>query len=50
MDLKAAYIWLDVIEEELEKDVAPDSEIECIKICKAMIREKITGFADEKVK
>ncbi|MES9681769.1 hypothetical protein ABWK22_02390 [Gottfriedia acidiceleris] len=40
------YVWLDVIQGDLEKDLAPDQKIEAIKKVKQLIREKITGFAE----
>lgn len=50
MNLKEAYIWLDEIKERAEKDTQEDEIIEAIDLCKLMIREKITGYADERVK
>lgn len=49
MNLREAYIWLDVIKEREEKDTCEDEIIDCIDLCKLMIKEKITGYADERV-
>ena len=49
MILLEAYIWLDYIIEKLKKDLSPDAEIEALELSKRMIREKFTGYADEKV-
>ena len=49
MDLKTAYLWLDEIKDKLKDDLI-DAEIDSLNLCKLMIREKITGYADERVK
>ncbi|MBM7869228.1 hypothetical protein JOC70_000697 [Clostridium pascui] len=50
MNLKEAYIWLDVIKERMEADTCEDYIIDCLELCKLMIKEKVTGYADERVK
>ena len=49
MDIREVYIWLEVIKERAEKDLQEDKVIECIEFCKKMIREKVTGYADESI-
>ncbi|MHB7978943.1 hypothetical protein CF067_00835 [Clostridium sporogenes] len=50
LDLKECYIWLDEIRERAEKDNQEDKIFKCIDLCKLLIKEKITGYADERVK
>ncbi|WP_434305908.1 hypothetical protein [Clostridium botulinum] len=50
MDLKECYIWLDGIRERAEKDNQEDKIFKCIDLCKLLIKEKITGYADERAK
>jgi hypothetical protein len=47
MNNEKAYVWLDVIKNKLIDDLAPDREIEVIEYCKSLIREQITGYAEE---
>ena len=49
MTLIETYIWLDVILDRLKEDLVPDTEIQAIELCKRLIKEKFTGYADEKV-
>mgnify|MGYP001345704318 CR=1 FL=1 len=48
MNLKTAYIWIDEIEDKM-KDNLVDEEINALNMCKLAIRERITGYADERV-
>ena len=49
MTLVQAYIWLDVIIDKEKKDLAPDTEIQALELCKRLIKEKFSGYSDEKV-
>jgi hypothetical protein len=42
-----AYVWLDVVKAKLIDDAAPDKEIKAIEYAQRLIREKITGYAEE---
>jgi ribosomal protein S27AE len=42
-----AYVWLDVVKAKLIGDAAPDKEIKAIEYAQRLIREKITGYAEE---
>ncbi|WJQ03207.1 hypothetical protein QT236_14380 [Geobacillus stearothermophilus] len=42
-----AYVWLDVVKAKLIDDAAPDREIEAIEYAQKLIREKVTGYAEE---
>lgn len=50
MDLKTAYIWLDELMEKLWDSELVDEEIEALKLCKLMIKEKTTGYSNNKVR
>ncbi|EJL1640129.1 hypothetical protein NL868_001307 [Shigella flexneri] len=45
MDIKEAYLWLDVVKERLEEDCAEDKAIESVEYAKRLISEKVTGYA-----
>jgi hypothetical protein len=45
--MTSTYVWLDVLKKRLEEDSAPDKEIEAIECCKSIIRQKITGYAED---
>ncbi|MBP1935012.1 hypothetical protein [Ammoniphilus resinae] len=44
--LKDSYVWLDIIQHELEEDYAMDNKILAVVFAKSLIREKITGIAE----
>lgn len=47
MDNAIAYVWLDVLKRQLINDVASDEEIKAIEHAQSLLREEITGFAEE---
>lgn len=49
MDLRDTYIWLDEIRDKCKNDLI-DEEIEAIEMCKLLIKEKVTKYADNRVK
>lgn len=48
MSYELAYVFLVTIEEQMIKDVADDRCIDAIQTAQKLLKEKITGYADER--
>lgn len=48
MKSESTYLWLDVLKNQLTADVADDRMINAVDHAQVIIREKVTGYADER--
>ncbi|MCC2361683.1 hypothetical protein LKM19_13035 [Bacillus cereus] len=48
MSYGSTYVFLDSIKEQLIRDVADDRCIDAIETAQGLLREKVTGYADER--
>lgn len=46
MNKESAYVYLDLINNQLLDDNAPDRFIVAIEVAKELLREKITGYSE----
>ena len=50
MKLCEVYVWLDLIIQDIKKDLDMDEKVIALEMTKLLIREKVTCISDDRVK